>query len=334
MVEKLKGDMTVQRTLIAPQLVNAPHAWRIADKAARLALTVADADIYKYALQISDNTEWILVSVDPAVWEQRSIPPDGIGDIVAPLVNPEISITGAANLTSSTMHVCSGASADYTVTLPPVSGNSGKSIGVRMASGLTRWVTVQGNGSEKIDGVNTRKMWANEVAILMCDGFSWTKVAGKSIPVSVVMKRSEGVPQSIPSATFTAISTPVRVQDNTAALAVPASDTVNGRFMVPRDGLYNASGFASLVAVDVGIDAGGGVSLNSATPNSQPSSWTMFPAGPSGYIYASGSGVFAATAGQYITTFCYHRSGSGLSRNTESHAVSSPSLSVTEIVGW
>ncbi len=43
-----------------------------------------------------------------------------------------VSVTGTATATISRLHVCSGTTADYTVTLPAVSGNSGKYIGFVM----------------------------------------------------------------------------------------------------------------------------------------------------------------------------------------------------------
>lgn len=39
-----------------------------------------------------------------------------------------------------------------------------------------------------IDGPQTRIMWANEVAILYSDGYKWTKIAGKSIPMMASLR--------------------------------------------------------------------------------------------------------------------------------------------------
>jgi hypothetical protein len=107
----------------------------------------------------------------------------GGGDMLSILVNSEVSVTTTATLTLATMHVCSGTSSNYTVTLPAASGNAGKLVGVRMADGLTKLVTVKGNGSELINGSNTRIMRNGEVAILKCDGTGWQKVGGVSKPV-------------------------------------------------------------------------------------------------------------------------------------------------------
>jgi hypothetical protein len=98
--------------------------------------------------------------------------------------NNEISITGVNTGTIAKMHVCSGTSADYTVTLPDVSLHAGKLIGFRMAPALTKLVTLQGVSGQLIDGQNTRVMWANESTILLSDGVTWTKIGGRSIPMS------------------------------------------------------------------------------------------------------------------------------------------------------
>lgn len=77
--------------------------------------------------------------------------PGGSGDILSQLVSNEISITSAGTGTIGRMHVCSGTSSDYTVTLPDASANTGKLIGFRMASGLTKFVTIQGVSGQLID---------------------------------------------------------------------------------------------------------------------------------------------------------------------------------------
>jgi hypothetical protein len=114
-------------------------------------------------------------------------------DALSTLVNSPVSITGTTSLTSSAFgawQVCSGTSSNYAVTLPNPSGNAGKLIGFRMATGLTKLVTLTQYGSETIDGAATRVMWAGETAVLLTDGTNWFKVAGKSIPFTSVINRS------------------------------------------------------------------------------------------------------------------------------------------------
>jgi len=79
--------------------------------------------------------KWIMdYGLRKLVVEQPSEDAGTAYDMLSTLTASEISITGATTATISRMHVCSGTSADYTVTLPAVSGNTGKLIGFRMSS--------------------------------------------------------------------------------------------------------------------------------------------------------------------------------------------------------
>ena len=51
--------------------IHAPHNWRAANAAARAAIAVSAEDVGKYCWQQDDNSEWMLVSADPAQWVQR-----------------------------------------------------------------------------------------------------------------------------------------------------------------------------------------------------------------------------------------------------------------------
>lgn len=162
------------------------------------------------------------------------------GDLLSSLAKSEVAVTGALTLTSSAfgrMHVCSGTSNNYSIVLPAVAGNAGKLIGFRMAPGLTRLVTLDGNASEQIDGRLTRVMWANEVAILLCDGTTWTKIAGKSIPMVCEMYPTSSI--NIAHGTNTRIPLAAVVRDNSGAIADPST---NQRMNIPRPGLWRTQG--------------------------------------------------------------------------------------------
>lgn len=184
------------------------------------------------------------------VWTIVSSGGGGSGDMLSTLLSAEISITGTATLTGSAfgkMHVSTGTTADYTITLPAATGNAGKLIGFRMAPALTKIVTVDANASELIDGATTRVMWANEVAVLLCDGTSWTKIAGKSIPIAATATRVSA--QSIASGVVTTIDLDTAAYD-------PASiiDLGTDRITIKRPGTY------SVVFKSVGPASGSGAS--------------------------------------------------------------------------
>ena len=165
----------------------------------------------------------------------------GGGDILSDLTSAEISVTTTATATISRMHVCSGTTSDYTVTLPAASGNAGKLIGFRMATGLTKLITIDGNSTETIDGATTRIMWAGESCILLCDGSNWFKIAGKTIPIvqRCVNSSSAGAVQTISTATMTLVAMVTATND-----PVGKVDVANDRIYAPRSGTYNISGVA------------------------------------------------------------------------------------------
>lgn len=148
----------------------------------------------------------------------------------------EVAITGAITLDASAfgkMHVCSGTSADYTVGLPAVSGNAGKVIGIRMANSLTKIVTIDGNASELIDGILSRPMWKDEVAIFLCSGTYWTKIAGKSVPMLANLYKASNT-STITSATPFKILIDSVALDNSGRMA----DTANSKIIIRRAGKY------------------------------------------------------------------------------------------------
>jgi len=115
-------------------------------------------------------------------------------DLLSKLANTEVSVTTATTATLGTLHVCSGTSANYTVTLPSVSGNAGKLIAFRMSPALTKLVTLDAGSGVTIYGFSvsgrTRIMWAEESVLLYCDGSNWFRLAGTTIPMSCNMARA------------------------------------------------------------------------------------------------------------------------------------------------
>ena len=165
-----------------------------------------------------------------------------VNDILSSLVSSEVSITAATTLTSTAfgkMHVCSGTTADYTVGLPAVSGNAGKIIGFRMASSLTKLITLDGNGTETIDGELIRTMWARETAILMCDGTEWIKIAGKSIPFNIRLQLQDNN-DALDRAQQISSDAMTKVLHNEFLASVPSLyNTSNSTVIISREGTYN-----------------------------------------------------------------------------------------------
>lgn len=77
----------------------------------------------------------------------------------------------------------SGLSADVTLSLPAVSGLAGFTVTFANTDG-TYAVTVDGNGSETIDGFTTRRHSGPGPITLFCDGSAWYTMAGRWRSVS------------------------------------------------------------------------------------------------------------------------------------------------------
>lgn len=108
-------------------------------------------------------------------------------DLKTDLASTLVSITGATVLTSTAfgkVHVCTGTSADYDLTLPTAAGSTGQRITIKGAAALTKVVTVLCNGAETIDGYTTRKLSTNGLFVVMSDGTNWVMVneVGSWIP--------------------------------------------------------------------------------------------------------------------------------------------------------
>ena len=173
-------------------------------------------------------------------------------DMLSKLASSEISITSATTATLGRMHVCSGTSANYTVTLPSPTGNAGKLIGLRMAAGLTKLVTIDAGSGVLINGTRTRIMWAGESAILLCDGSNWFKIAGKFVPMSCNMARATSLSGG-PGSLYIPMNT--TISDPTGAMA---DTSTNYGIVFARPGTYlmlGTASYSSLVSNATNIQA-------------------------------------------------------------------------------
>lgn len=274
--------------------LTANRVQRFSDKDGTIALTSDIANIDETQLDASVNASLDLA--DSAVQQTLT----------------SVSITGAITLTGAAfgkVHICSGTSADYTVALPAVSGNAGKSIHFQMASALTKLVTLDGNGAETIDGAATRIMWAKESATLFCDGVGWVKTCGKSIPMFARASLATVGPsaQAIANATLVKVNFTATESDSTGTM----SDLTNDRLIARRSGTYYVSG---IISWDDGAGWAAARTLNRISKNS-----TLDIAGSeankiSGSYLTSGvSSILNLVSGDYIEINTYQNSG--VSRN-------------------
>lgn len=242
----------------------------------------------------------------------------------------EVSITGATTLTSSAfnkMHLCSGTSADYTVTLPAASGNAGKVIGFRMANALTKLVTLDGNGSETIDGITTRILWSQESAILQCDGTGWTKVTGRTRPMRCLLRSN--VAQSIPNNDLTSASNiPMHVTDIDLGLM---ADLANSRVVIRRAGTYTVQGKVVYDSGTIASRAAVIVLKNGSTYELQFEG-TAYSAGA--YPHAAETVIRNYVASDNLILRGFHNTGSARNTLTAFGTHMQPYIYVEEMPTW
>lgn len=217
------------------------------------------------------------------------------GDMLSVLTNTPVSVTADATATISKMHYCAPTSANITLTLPAVSGNDKKHIGVVILPTATKLVTVDGAGGESVGGVANRVMWAGEAAILECreSANDWVKIAGCSVPMETRLVRSTD--QSYSTATWTAITMTAQSFGLQAMF-----DNVNGRISIQRDGRYlvfstaycSAAAAMTFAYISAGIS---GTNLN----------WYQQSSGIGGTAAGSFSMELDLVASNYVDLFVY-----------------------------
>lgn len=116
------------------------------------------------------------------------------GDRLTTLLNAPVSVTGGTTLTGSAfgrLHLCTGAAA-YTITLPAVSGNTGKFIGFRGNQDAGVIITIDGSGAELLeDYYTTLPLLKGGMLTLYCDGAAWKVIdRGGDLCVAVIVAAS------------------------------------------------------------------------------------------------------------------------------------------------
>lgn len=252
----------------------------------------------------------------------------GGGDMLTALVNAESAITGTASPTSfDTMYVCSGTSADYTVSLPTsLTGKKNQIMGFRMDPGLTKLVTVDAGAGHLIDGQQTRAMWASEVALLKVntDETNWSKVAGKTISMSSSIGQTANQVPAYQTVTLANLNT----SSNNYAPATMQT-AASAKITALRPGLYQVlfkatitSNNASPTQVNIYIFKNGGQLRRQ---------FSTF-----GAAYYGGEtilDVLSLAAGDYIQPYLYYTSGTFVT-TVLYPSVADTYLTVTEVPTW
>ncbi len=146
-----------------------------------------------------------------------------------------VSITGGISLSSTAfgkLHLCTGTSANYTVVLPTAVGNTGKIIGFKFSSALTKLVTLDGLTTETIEGETTKVYWAKESVEVVSNGTNWEILSYKFMAMTAGLAIAS---VSIPQNSDTKVLFDAITHDNTGLMA----DTTNHQVNILRKSQYN-----------------------------------------------------------------------------------------------
>ncbi len=263
------------------------------------------------ATLLADNTSGDISAQDMRDFLVSSLDPFG----------PIVAINGATTATINQRHRCvdAGSPADYTLTLPAVSGNDEQLLEVIIDRAMTKFVTLDGNSSETIDGATTRLMWAGETALLQVINGEWKKIAGKNVPMSVTA--------SISSNPTVANSTETKMVLDTFSSGISALfDSGNAKLLVKRAGILFISGQLTLE----NISAASNNTQIIVKRNGATSNTFNFPYAPSGaYPAPTISQSLAVAAADYLELYAYQVSG--VSQNVYPAAAY---LGFTELSSW
>ena len=155
-----------------------------------------------------------------------------------------------------------------------------------------------------IDGEQKRIMWANEVAILYSDGYKWTKIAGKSIPMSAGIAMNAN--QTFANTTVTKMLFDASFGDLRGPTAL--QEISSSQLRILRSGLYSVRAqfqwyWAAAPATTVNV----WVKRNGSTIVAQGGLSTS--GGNAGVPEAANPSVIL-TAGDYLTGHAAYYSGS------------------------
>lgn len=227
-----------------------------------------------------------------------------------------IAVSGAVTATLGRMHDVSGT--NYTIALPPVAGNNGKMLGFT-TGGI---ITLDGDGSEEIDGQPTRVMGLAEHAVLRCDGTRWLRCVRHAVPLMAGLLRNAA--STVTTATATKIDLNEGFDGNAGFLM---ADDVAHRINIVRTNEY-------LITAQVKADGANAITLAKAMvyQNGSPiTSSARNLAATEGFFY---SRQYRLDAGDYVELYVSHTSGANRDFGGAVLDRDSCLLSVVEIPSW
>ncbi|MEX0650269.1 MAG: hypothetical protein WD200_04660 [Candidatus Andersenbacteria bacterium] len=233
------------------------------------------------------------------------------------------TITGDTTLTTGYNVVLANNSSNITVTLPAASSVSGRVYQVKKVSSNANTVTIDGAGSDTIDGALSHVLYIqHDEMTLVSNGSTWNVLA--QVLTAHMAKMTRNAAQTIPSSTSGV--TKLAFDNEEYDIGAIADVTTNDRITIKRAGKYLVSAYWRLGSVPDQKYAGVQIHKNGSAIRRQLN-------------YASGSTdtdveateVLNLAAGDYIEA--YARQTTGTSRSTTTTGSFIPRLSVIEFSG-
>jgi hypothetical protein len=174
----------------------------------------------------ANGTNVVLAQITPSTDFAASVP-------LSLLKQTPISVTGAVTATINRVHSVAMTAAPATITLPTAVGVGDSIITIHILSTNTKTVTVDGDGTETIDGETSLTMHKNGTLTLVSDGTNWYSTVRNLAP-GVIVVASSNSGQAV-----TGTSESVDFEDE--AYDSHAAWDAAGTFTAPVSGVYAVS---------------------------------------------------------------------------------------------
>lgn len=115
-----------------------------------------------------------LSSFNGATYDSRKVTLSNLKNFVTAYVGVVSKTTSYVATSSDTVILCDATSGNITITLPAVSGLSGKVFYIKKINSNANSVTIDGNSSETIDGDLTQIITVQYDSVtIVCNGTAW-----------------------------------------------------------------------------------------------------------------------------------------------------------------
>lgn len=240
-------DVTITGSLASTIPIKTTYSYNIGSA------TLGLAKIYFGADDSSANTTYLEAGTPSSSFGLKLPDADGAsGDVLQTDASGQLSFVGGASLTASKTANYTATTADkiipcdtntsgaFTVTLYAATGNAGRTIKIIKTTSDTNVLTIDGNGSETINGSTTYKIADQyEFVELVCDGSNWLVVA-KDIGKGSSIRHDSGDVTNPHGTTANKIRLFSSEQENIGGSILYASSTANGStYTIQVDGFYS-----------------------------------------------------------------------------------------------